>query len=214
MNFKKISTTLVSIVMLVSFDASAGLITENWEFTITQGVNSGSVYLVLVSYNTDTTGTQIYTDGPDEVAEYGEGDDLISHSITGGIWGSYYSSKFNFGSLFSDNIPYFDNFFAVNSSFTPIVTAQNNSFVYFENNYSQYIRFGDNYNFFYDNDGGNTRAWIEQSYRRSGSTSNFSVNLDGNFEMISSTASSVPEPSTLAIFALGMMGLASRRRNK
>jgi hypothetical protein len=79
----------------------------------------------------------------------------------------------------------------------------------------------------HENDGFNYANLLNANYSSSGQlTSGFMYGLDGSkwgdnpnvsyfsFALIRDHATEVPEPTTLAIFALGMIGLASRRFKK
>jgi hypothetical protein len=66
-------------------------------------------------------------------------------------------------------------------------------------------------------DGNDLQRWIGiSSMSRSNDWGGFDWNWDNRikFEGVAATTAAVPEPSTLAIFAIGFMGLASRRFKK
>lgn len=208
MNFRKLSAAFVGLIMAVSFNANAGLIYDN----------GGSIGGGIANNSTDWVQADDFMLLSDE------------YISGGGIWIESQSGSFNWdGTLeywffdalspsgviqtgFAINVVQVDtgilaqggvdNIQKIEFDFDSLFAALSNT------NYYLGVRLGSQdvaWSGFTPGNG------VESS---GGSFNNWSNNSRERAFYLESKATTVPEPSTLAILALGIMGLASRRFKK
>jgi hypothetical protein len=209
--FKK---TLGAIVFLaLSFTASAGLITTNYIADVnavyrSSTVSVGDTVSWSVTFDEDSMSSHMYKDGLD--GEASTADDQID-------W---------INNCFPTNCQLRADAVYTNLNILPVllqeifdssgtlrdITSQNRSDVYINTYGSEYYKFSaDSVNFeSYIFANSNFGSLSIQTYLDDGSISSKIVRFDN----IRTENIDVPEPSTLAIFVLGMLGLASRKLKK
>jgi hypothetical protein len=222
MNFKLLNTVFIGLLLSASslvHITNAGIITEEWSSTVSKVHNSnaytlGDVLQFTFSYDNTATENHIYDKGPDGLA--GTDDDILT-----------------FSQRILDS-PNYDVYSDITTNFLDLATPMINETI------EQGFKVSD-WNNYYNtySHTPNGMAWSDEEITVSSSNgtshayafftpafNNGDVRtsyLDGgvmiekyiefsSFNRV--LVKQVPEPSTLAIFALGMIGLASRRFKK
>ena len=225
---KMIKAALAGLVLAVSGIANAGLITEKWSGTINFSnvptLAVGSTLEWTVIYDNTATYSDSYYDGVDDTS-FTDDDILYSRSdnvlFKGAVSTFQSNAIYEFGNVF-DVMELFilqqSGYLTPNNTNTrwTIGDGVSQDYLYSGNNHE--FTMGINpYNYTY------TPAIIDPDYARFNifyqeTLPTGIVNPRQAFLELSNltlhTVASVPGPSTLAIFALGLMGLASRRFKK
>jgi len=83
----KIRFFIFHLALILAFPGvtSAALITETWESEVTgtsghTAFNIGDTFTWTVTYDNSNTRHSVYNDGANGIAEFGSGDDFISHT--------------------------------------------------------------------------------------------------------------------------------------
>ena len=205
---KTISTTSLLLACLLTNVSNAGLITESYTGTVTS--SDGTVVIgddLTWSYtwdNTSGTITEFYS-GTDQTAF--TGDDIV-HQTFNSHTGAAFVSDVSFDTTQLDSL--FDSVY-LPLGFTELAknVTKGNSWLLQGGTQNRITSNIDGYGIRMDLT--NNNLTLAKAYLNSSAQlSEFYIQV-GNLTRVNAQ---VPEPSTLAIFALGMMGLASRRFKK
>jgi len=222
MKFKFLNVSFVALILSATCiinTANAGIITEKWSATVSKVHNSnaytlGDVLQFTFSYDNTSTESHRYDKGLDGLA--GTADDILTFSwkiLENPNYDVYSNITTNFLDLAT---PMIDETiaqgFAVNdwNHFYNTYSHTPNGMAWSEEEISVDSSNGKvQASAFYTSAFSN--GYIGTSYTDGGMIINKYIELSSVNRVL---VQQVPEPTTLAIFAIGMMGLASRRFNK
>lgn len=224
MNVKMLKTTLVGLVLSVSSIANAGLITNgdfeaglsNWT-TLNSGLSSDNVTVfILEAGPTGSYANNGISSGPSErvlfqdflvpildVRSASFSFDFFSDN-SNPLDSAFYNNATSAGNIFRiDIVNASTDVFATSSMFELFVDLGNigsfNTVTYNNNSLTTFL---------------NSHSGETLRLRIANDESTFPWDTGVDNVSFDAVTTSVPEPSTLAIFALGIMGLASRRFKK
>jgi len=217
------------IFLLISFNSYSAVITENFDLTVistnpkslegtdntlAQSFNAGDLYSISVTYDNESTRLHWYDDGDDEIAEFGLGDDTIHETwcipadpeagksecddrVFSSAFSYFSDATFDFGSLI-DQIDASERGNAVGITSTSysigVISTGHSNFWYQKDDFMlRFNTFGFAELFTYAADGSDTVKYLTR---------------------FSFPSTVVPEPSILALFAAGLVGLGFVRRRK
>jgi len=209
MNNKYLNTAIVVITLLFSTYTKAGLITENWIADIsssdTTAFTAGQTVSWSVVYDSDSLVMHEYSDATGNIERTWD-----ARCPSGHFCNTY--------TMFSDALFDVSSIYDVFAAHIPLnfsdsdVTISNYSRAYTDNAGTTYydMRAGNTY-FYLQDVGSNNGSFI---YHMRDGINHVNVQSQFNITNMRQGSISVPEPSTLVIFALGIISLASRRFNK
>jgi len=217
MKFKFLIASFAGLLLSVSSIAHAGLITKYYVADLTSEnttlLSVGDTITWSVTFDDTSLVMNQYDDGLDGVA--GTSDDFSNATFTTtptSSYNIYANATFDFQSLIAAS----NNEIAILTGLYADINQFNRSWYFARTNgtQNQMTTFYDDITFdaadFPTTLGGGTGSF--KHYYRNNLNNLLSINL--NFNKVREVVQTVPEPSTLAIFALGMIGLASRRFKK
>ena len=210
MSYKKINAALTGLLLLVATSANAGLITDT--------TND--------SFIDETTGLEWMDFGVNNGHSYSQVDSLLQSTYSGWMLATE-----------SQVLTMWHNAFSGKGSVADIVHDTGSRYAYYVNNEASNKLFVDIYRsmgYGYES-GFKSRGWFENDtggmsyaefthineglqftglYGRTNNYQYFRTNGNSNHGTMLVRAATVPEPSTLTVFVLGMIGLVSRRFKK
>jgi len=203
MNFKFLKVFTVVIILFFSLNTKAGMITENWQaevsFTDSTGFTVGQLVYWSVVYDNSSLVMHRFDDATGAVEYTWDASCPGTWCVDYSMFADAIFETSDIYNAFAANIPV--NFSGSDQNIT------NYSRTYKQTNganYYDYIK--DDFHFYVSTYGNG--GYFEMFMRDGDNNVDTSRQIDVvNMKL----AEPVPEPSTLAIFALGMMGLASRR---
>jgi hypothetical protein len=206
MIFKKLSATLVGLLLAVSFNANAGLIPFGIQTDIDTSVLTNNGWSLNFQSGWSSQNAHDY--------EMFAGIALDEYVFIGALETGTNNIALGAAILYSDLLNY---------TFNNNTNSYNGAAWYFREDYSMgFAAIGETISLrsadtFADTGSISKLSWhMHDNYTAGYRVGNDISNSDGKYQKIvyRTSATDVPEPSTLAIFALAIIGLASRKSKK